>query len=684
MKARTASRLAWSLWAISMLMAVLAFVFLFLGRQTPPPVGTFGFRGFAAIFAVTFGSIGAFLSSRRPSNPIGWIFCAAGIGSALQEAGDQYAIYALLTTHGDLPAGEIAAWPSSWIWIPITGLVTCYVVQLFPTGQSLSPRWRPALYLAGAGIVFPSLGIALLAGPLENFQSVQNPFGIEALTIDFLAGPGVGLYMIAILVSAASLIVRFRRSLGEERQQMKWFVSSAAFVAIALSFSFFTEFGAGPIPLEWYDTVVVLSFLTIPVATGVAILRYRLYDIDVVINKAVTYGVLGAFITVVYGVVVILPAVVIVGSGSFSMFPVVATLIIAFLFQPLRRRAQRFANRLVYGQRATPYEAMADFSHRMAGALSLEEVLPRMAEAAARGIGAQRAGVRVFLPDGDERSAAWPADSSKDSFERIVTITHQGEQVGEISVSKSSGDPIKPAEEKLLEDLASQAGPALHNVRLVEELRASRQRIVAAQDNERRRIERNIHDGAQQQLVALKVKLGLVRRLDDPQKAGDLLTQIESETDEAIDNLRELARGIYPSLLVEQGLEAALRSHSLKSAVPVAVNSDGVGRYSQEVEAAVYFCCLEALQNAAKYARAKLATITLSAEDGYLRFEVADDGSGFDPPTVRRGSGLQNMIDRVQALGGSLNLTSAPRKGTKVIGMLPVETRSDAPNGFGQ
>jgi signal transduction histidine kinase len=235
------------------------------------------------------------------------------------------------------------------------------------------------------------------------------------------------------------------------------------------------------------------------------------------------------------------------------------------------------------------------------------------------------------------------------------------------------GEGVASATDKLLQDVASQAGLVLRNVRLIEELRASRQRLVAAQDEERRRLERDIHDGAQQQLVALAVRLRLAETMTerDPAKARELLGGIRGAAQEALDDLRDLARGIYPPLLADKGLPAAIEAQARKSVVPVVVDTDGVGRYPQEAEAAAYFCILEALQNAAKYAGASRVLVGLRAEDGVLRFTVEDDGPGFDPQATPRGSGLQNMTDRVEALGGSLQVRSAPGEGTTVIGLIP-------------
>jgi signal transduction histidine kinase len=237
-----------------------------------------------------------------------------------------------------------------------------------------------------------------------------------------------------------------------------------------------------------------------------------------------------------------------------------------------------------------------------------------------------------------------------------------------------ANDPMNPSKEKLASDLAAQAGLILRNARLLEELRASRRRIVEAQDERAKKLERDIHDGAQQQLVALSVKLRLAGSMveRDPDKLRELLAQLQTESSDALEDLRDLARGIYPPLLADQGLRTALESQARKSPVPVEVQGDGVARYPQEVESAVYFCTLEALNNVAKYAEATRVGVRLSQEDGHLSFEVTDDGRGFEPAEQSFGTGIQGMVDRMDAIGGLLKVTSVPGQGTRIEGRVPV------------
>ena len=257
-----------------------------------------------------------------------------------------------------------------------------------------------------------------------------------------------------------------------------------------------------------------------------------------------------------------------------------------------------------------------------------------------------------------------------------VPVRHQGELLGVFTLVKPPNEPLSPVEQKLVADLAAQAGLVLRNFRLIEDLRASRQRLVAAQDEERRRLERNLHDGAQQQLVALAVKARLASTLvgREPEKELELLGDLQGGLGDALETLRDLARGIYPPLLADKGLASALEAQSRKASMPVRVETDGIGRYSQEFEAAVYFCVLEALQNASKYAEASDVTVRLWQENGDLLFSVADDGRGFDQETTPLGTGLQNMSDRLAALGGTLDIRSRPGGGTTVSGRIPVRS----------
>ena len=315
-------------------------------------------------------------------------------------------------------------------------------------------------------------------------------------------------------------------------------------------------------------------------------------------------------------------------------------------------------------------------------------------------MGAERADVWLKVEQELRDVAAWPADAVGlapiaiadgsvppiEAADCVYPVEQGGELLGALAVRKSASDPVSPGDEKLIADLAGQAGLVLRNVRLAEELKvrledlkAAQKRLVAAQDEERRRLERNIHDGAQQQLVALAVKLrladGLIER--DAPKAHELLGQLQGETHTALEDLRDLARGIYPPLLADKGLPAALEAQARKFALPIEVHADGIDRYPQAVEAAVYFSCLEAMQNVAKYAGASTVVVSLEARDRGLQFAVTDDGRGFDPTAATSGTGLQGIADRLGALDGELWVTSSPGRGAQVAGRIPAPVSAE-------
>ncbi|MDP9300031.1 MAG: histidine kinase, partial [Actinomycetota bacterium] len=648
---------------------------------------------------LAMGSVGALIASRQPGNVVGWGFLWIGFSFAVSVFLSQYAARALVVAPGSLPLGRLAAWIQNWFEIPGAATVI-FIFLLFPNGSVPSRRWRPVLWLAAAATAILTLAWACKPGQInQTFGSigslhVTNPIGIGHANgiVDAVLVATTFAILAAAAASIVSLVVRFRSTTGEEHQQIRWLALIAAGVGILFLVNI--VFAIAICPHEGGacttagDLLFVAFFVTaalgIPAASAIAVLKYRLYDLDLVVKKTVVFALVGAFITVVYVFFIIAIPTLLVGLGSgggFSPISLLTTVVVAILFQPVRSRARRFADRLVYGRRATPYEVLSAFSERLADAYSTDDVLPRMAELvrASSGASSVRIGVRVgaeIIP-----AASSPVESGAQSpipepseelppLEQAVQsypVLHQGELLGAIALEMPANDPMTPAKRKLVQDLASQAGLVLRNVRLIEELRASRRRIVTAQDERAKKLERNIHDGAQQRLVALSVKLRLAEQLTgrDPEKAAEMLTQLQAETTETLEELRDLARGIYPPLLADRGLPEALDAQARKSPMPVAVESDGTGRYPQELEAAVYFSCLEALQNVSKYANASSVKVRLRDQGGQLVFEVDDDGAGFDVGTARHGSGLQGMADRLEALGGTLEIRSSPGQGTR-------------------
>jgi signal transduction histidine kinase len=684
MTQRTAARVAWSAWGIALALAAVAMTITAVDRPGSQAVEN---ALFVAIF-MAMGAVGAVIVRQHHRNAVGWILLAVAACAGLAFFAGEYGHHAVVVDPGSLPGAAWAWWLADFMWIGILAFPTTFLLLLFPDGRVPSPRWRPFLWtltaFVGVVVVVFALDPTSYAGGL-----ISNPIGVEALrpVARFLDGPGYLILVALAVISATSLVLRYRRADRSQRQQIKWFL----FAVSLLVLYFLLDAALTTLGVEggfWVENVLpALAFASLPVGLAIAILKHGLYDIDVVINRTVLFGLLAAFITAVY-VGIVVGVGTLVGQRGNLLLSIVATALIALAFQPIRLRARHFANRLVYGKRAQPYELLSEFSERLAGSYSTDDVLPRMARLVAEGTGATKA--RVWLRVGAELRvvASWPSSNGLPPPTRIVgdelpdfpgkerayAVRHQGELLGALTVSIPARESLGPTQERLLTDVSAQAGLILRNVRLIEELRASRQRLVTAQDEERRRLERNIHDGAQQQLVALAVKLRLARTMaaKDVERAQSLLGELQGETQDALENLRDLARGIYPPLLADQGLAAALQAQARKVPFPVEVQPNGVARYSADAEATAYFCVLEALQNAAKYADPSQAIVRLGEEDGRLVFSVSDDGSGFDVEATAKGSGLQNMADRVDALGGSIEVASSPGRGTTITGRIPV------------
>jgi len=637
-----------------------------------------------------FAVVGALIWSRDRRNVIGALLLWSALVIVFSALCAELITW--LVAHGSTgPLAAFCGFMNNVGWVCSILPTVLLLPLLFPDGRLPSRRWRILLWLVAItlGVMFLDLLLAqpTFSGSNSDF-SVTNPLFVPALGRLPKFDPVIGVLFPAFAISAVvSLFLRFRRAEGVERQQIKWAFFGFAFAILGIII-------AGWLPEGfWNNGVTAVAFAAFPLSIGIAVLRFHLYDLDVVVKKTVVYAALALFATLVYlGLVVGLGATL--GRDS-SFLTMIAAVVVAVTFQPVRAWLTRFANRLVYGKRATPYEVLTEFSERVGDAYADEDVLPRMARVLGEGIGAERADVWLAVDHELRDVAAWPQDAGDaapivlangavppiDGADRVLPVRHGGELLGALAIRKPSSDPVTPADEKLMGDLAGQAGLVLRNVRLTEELKlrlvdlkAAQKRLVSAQDEERRKLERNIHDGAQQQLVALQVRQRLVEQLidRDPAKAKDLVAQLQTDTGAALQDLRDLARGIYPPLLADEGLSAALTAQARKAALPVTVETDGVGRYSPAVEAATYFSILEALQNIAKYAEATCATVRLASPDGDLRFEVADDGKGFDPSATGYGTGLQGIADRLATLDGTLEVRSAPGAGTTIVGAIPV------------
>jgi signal transduction histidine kinase len=673
---------------------------------TSDAVGSVG----AVAGAIAYAGLGA-LILRRAGNLVGWFMLAEGAANAVMTTGSAYAIFGAKAHPGTLPAAAAVGTLAEAVFV-LVAIDLAALILVFPTGRLPSPRWRPA---ALAGLVLTGLTLAsfvvstrqvALPAPGGISLVYPNPLAVRSLQPVTWLGTLNGLALVFPLLlggALVSLALRYRRGDQRLRQQMKWLgLAIAAVLATQAVGGLAIPLGQANKLLQQvpYAITPFLVFLGIPVAIAIAILRYRLFDIDVIISRALLFTLLSAGVTAVYAAIV-LGIGALAGSGSDPLLTVAAAVVIALVFQPLRQRASRLANRLVYGHRATPYQVLSDFAAGMAGQLDLGDALDRMVSLLGGAAGASR--VEAWIRVGAELrpGAVWPAGSAPSAAvelngawelpvldpgaRAVVPVRHGDDLLGAISLSKPREEALTGTEDSLLRHLASQASLVMRNAQLtaelratIEELLASRRRLAGAQDAERRRIERNLHDGAQQQLIALAIQLGLLAELaGDPDLIRQAIPDLKAQLSAALDDLRALARGIYPPLLAEQGLVMALRAQAARSPVPVVLEADQVGRYPQDAESTVYFCTLEALQNVAKHARATAVTVRLSGSGEVLEFSVSDDGAGFVAGTGH-GSGLQGMSDRLAAHGGTLAVRSQPGQGTTITGRLPTSERTAA------
>lgn len=646
------------------------------------------------LFAVGFGALAWLAIPRQPRNRAVWVPAWAALFAGIGIAGWVTALLIAGLAGLDVsPTGSQRLSPSE---VPLAVALGMELVNLgavggpflmitlwlllFPDGELSSRRWRGIAWAAVTTMIALTALLAWAAWPTSTIKygtPTEEYAGIGVL-IDPLF-----ILMLAISgICAFSLVRRYRRSTGVTRQQYRWVLLGTG--ALYLQLMVIN-------PEAWALLAGLLAVAISVVCYGVAVTKYRLYGIDVVISRTLVYGTLAAFIGAVYVLVVVgLGGMLGSGAGNLAL-AVAATALVAIAFEPMRRRAQRWANRLVYGKRATPYEVLSNLTRRLAGTEPTQGLLERMAQLMAEGTGAEQA--TVWLADEEERleaAAGWPqmpkpgeAESMDQLFGAVCPVFHDDRLMGVLEVTKARGNPVTPTERHLIADLAGSAGLVLGNQRLnadlvarAAELQASRRRLVELQDTERRRLERDLHDGAQQEVVALKLKVGLAEHMARREGLDDLaeqLGELAAEAQAAVDDIRRLAKGIYPPLLESEDVAAAIKSQAATMPIPVDMVSEGIDRYPRDVESAMYFAALEAMANALKHGESSNVHITLSTSEEMLNLQVTDNGAGFDPEGPHEGTGLINIRDRVEALGGEVHLDSARGRGTTVTVRIPLD-----------
>jgi signal transduction histidine kinase len=665
------------------------------GNNWGTPIG-----GAVPAFALlSFCVVGARIAGRQPANPVGWILLSYGLLWELGGLADEYATFALITVHSG-PGGAVAGWVAQWFGPVAVGLLGGVLPLLLPDGALPSRRWRPVLWSVVTVIAGASVGDAFAAGPLRGHPQTVNPFGVPGMSV--LTHLEAVLPLV-VLVAVGSLVVRYRRADQTQRLQLQWIMY--ALVVFVLTFAALFLVGhaiASPKPMAFRVTVdlVSLSWAGIAVAIGVAVRRHRLYAITRLIDRTLLYAALAAFVAGGYVAVVVGIGMFVGTRGGHVALSVLATAMVAVAFQPVRARLEGWIHRLVYGHRATPYDLLAELSRRAGREHPDGAVLDELARVLAAGMAARQ--VEIWLVDRERPllAGAWPPLLDPEPPGRGVTdpevpagpgriitpVRYRGDLLGVLVVEGGPADDGDPRDERLVADLAGYVGVVVHSVRLSDELRQrvaeisaqaaelreSRQRLVTAQDRERRRIERDLHDGAQQRLVALRLTLRRIRdRLarDGDHESAALVDAASAELAEALAELRTLAQGIHPAVLTEAGLGPALAALATRATLPVRIDAVPEGRLAAEVEAAAYFVVCEALTNATRHAHAGCVTVRAEQVDSTLRISVVDDGVGGADPTT--GSGLRGLADRVGAVSGTLAIASPAGRGTRIEAVIP-------------
>lgn len=666
--------LGWVLPVLATVLVVAGFVLVNLGGGAGFPVNA----GVAPVvsMALAFPVVGGLIVSRRPRHPMGWLFSGVGLVGALVLATWGYAQYGIVTRPGALPGAVAAAWVSAWIWVcGFVPLVT-FGVLLFPDGHLPSRRWRPLAWCAALAVSLPVLEGMFRPGQLANHPA-RNPLGITDAgpLLEALGRIGLACVVVAAFGALASLVARWRRGDHQERRQLKWFLVSVVLL-LAVVFSPINE--SAPL------ISIPFSFLTttmLALSIGVAILRHRLYDIDVVVNRSLLYGGLTVCVVTLSAAIVGLLGLLIPDTALLSML---GTAVAVALVLPLRDRAQRLVNRLTYGDRDDPYAAVSRLAQRLELAVAPDAVVGTVVDTVAQALRLPYVAVQVERDGTVVAQAQAGTQPAGDEDQRTVRLelTYQGQRVGTLVVAPRPGEHrLDPRDRMLLEELARQAGVAAHAVRLSGDLQRSRERLVAAREEERRRLRRDLHDGLGPTLAGIALGLDVADNTlaNDPDGARALLRELKQETASSIGDVRRLVNDLRPPALDEFGLTAALRQHADRVNIRdghLAVTVDAPPHLlalPAAVEVAAYRIAMEAVTNAARHAGARHCRLRLTLDDT-LQVEVCDDGVGL-PAARRDGVGLAAMRERAAELGGTCLIGGRPGGGTRVLARLPLPRR---------
>jgi signal transduction histidine kinase len=685
MTRRTARWIAWAIVALYIILAAAGLILQGLAgtayAQTVLPV-LIVLVSLVGVWIVT----GALIISRHPQHPVGWLLCAGLTFAAIDMFTAGYAAYDTHVFSGSLPGVDLAlVWLKLVVLGPLGIVVFTLIILLFPDGRLPSRGWRKVTWIFfGALFLFLPLQ-AVEPGSIDPFYLPErtNPLSVSASLWVFLKPLMYAAFTIMALfygVAYVSLIVRLRSSRGDVRQQIKWLVFPAGLFGIYLLLFLIGLAMADDAILTLSIALGQLAITGIVIAIAFAIFRYRLYDVDIILNRALVYGALTACVIGLYVLVVGILGTFFQAQGNL-VIALLATGLVAVLFQPLRERLQHWVNRLIYGERDDPVEALSRLGKSLETALPQEQVLPTLMETIAQTLKLPFVGIEI---QGQMVAAFGQQTENPIAFPLIF----RGETTGELlAAPRNPEDSFTPTEMRLLRNLARQAGAVVRNTQLTADLQRSRQTIVTAREEERLRLRRDLHDGLGPVLASQGLKIAAVHHLldNDPESAKRLLNEMAVQNETTVAEVRRLVYALHPPELDEFGLAGAVREYttglnvSQDNGTRFKVDIQPPGEEFEElpaaVEVAAYRIATEALTNVTRHAHARHCTISFkmngSSNKSGLLLEITDDGIGFEDDG-KAGIGLNSMQERAEEVGGELQIKSVVAQGTRVSASFPL------------
>ncbi len=673
-------RLAWMLLAVTVLLAV-AQIAILVRATTPLFSGETFENGFPVVTlaSVVASTLGALIVARYPRHRIGWLFLIGQLGTMVGLAAQAYGSSAQTDGWGSRTFAQITMWVGIQAGGAYAVAIVALLLLLVPDGRLMSPRWR---WAAGAVLTGLALHVVALStvppGDLTADGSLRDGERHDFAVVTELTA--TALLAVGLLAAAVCLFLRLRRASGVEKTQLRWIAAAAVGLALGIPIDVVVELAFDLDP--WVAIMpLMVSYLCLPLFTGVAILRHHLYGMDVLLNRSVVLSVLTGFVAVGYVAVVVLFGELDDLSAGESFWPaLLATALVALAFHRLRRVVNRLADRLVYGARAVPYEALASFIDQLRTIGEPTETLPRMAEAVGRAVRARAAAVWIDVPGGESDRAEWPHTSSLEP-DLVVPVIDEGERLGGLGVTMAPGRGLRADEERLLVDLAAQLAASFRSSRLKAELAArvdqlarqseqletSSRRLVSAESAEQRRFEQAIAREVLPHLETLPDELaGLGAR---GQVWPDPVQQLVQRTDVALESLRRLTRGVFPAQLAARGLVPALSSHLRVAGIDGALDADDSvmsRRFPPQVESVAYFCAVE-------LARGLIGPVRLVVAADDRRLRLVATGEARAPLKLDADS----LRDRAEAVGGALRIAESGSQ-VRVAVELPAGSAADA------